>query len=253
MFVGVLRPDFYVAHGWPFVESPVLWAEWTALLVLGALALSVARSARRRDAFTLALSALLVACAAVGLWSATRIEDRIFDHDLFWLSGLGALAIAVSLDAVVAGLMNPSTWRAAARVTVLAAGVVMTTAAVTQVRRAVALSHQPSEDAVRARALADDLRRFLDARRLRRPFVTIDQDSWGVVAGALLDLQKHGRLVSVEEDWVVMFTPLYRRTGAEDAVIHIAMPDEHARLQARGLPVIASHGPIWAHVEPLSE
>ncbi len=62
-------------------------------------------------------------------------------------------------------------------------------------------------------------------------------------------LQKRNTIVSVEEDWVVMFTPAFRATGREDAVITVAMPPEHLRLSARGVRTIASHDPVYAHAE----
>lgn len=254
MLLGLLRPDFYVAHGWPFVESPVLWAEWGSLLLLGALTSATVRAFLVRDRFQVALSSLTLLCAAVGLWSATRIGETIFDHDLFWLCGIGAVGLASVSEAIlnaarvaVAGRL----WTAARVGTLVAVGVAVASAA-GQVQVAVAQSRAPSDEARQARGLADDLEQFLVSNHRQRPFVTIDQDSWGVVAGAILDLQKRGRLVSVEEDWVVMFTPLFRRNGAEDAIVHVAMPAEHARFAALGFPVVSSRGSITAHLEPIS-
>ena len=103
-----------------------------------------------------------------------------------------------------------------------------------------------------ARALADDLNTYMTAEHIARPLIKIDQDAWGYVAGALLDLQKRGKVVSVEEDWVVMFTPQFRVTGHEDAVVTVAMPPEHVRLAERGARLISSHDPVYAHVGPVS-
>lgn len=257
MLVGVLRPDFYVAHGWPFVESPVRWAEATALLLLGLLAVSCLRAVRERDHFTVALSAELIAAALVGLWSVTRIDEKVFDHDVFWLAGLGALALAVAMDAVRRLLRGrPSGVRGtamapAASVGFAIAASVAVLSATTQVRLAAVASRAPSDEATTARALADDLERVLALNEWRRPYITIDQDSWGVVAGAVLDLQKRGLEVAVPEDWVVMFTPVFATTGSEDVTIHVATAEAHARLGARGLPVISSHGQLWAHAESI--
>lgn len=255
MLVGVLRPDFYVAHGWPFVESPVRWAEATALLLLGLLVLSCVRAARERDHFTLALSVELMVAALVGLWSVTRIDEKVFDHDVFWLAGVGTLMLAVALDTgrrlVWRRTVGAGAGVVAMRVCFAVAASVAILSATTQVRRAVSASRAPSEDATMVRALADDLQRVLASNDWRRPSITIDQDAWGVVAGAILDLQKRGQEVAVPDDWVVMFTPVFAKNGAEDITIHVAMADTHARLGARGLPVISSHGPLWAHAESI--
>jgi hypothetical protein len=101
-----------------------------------------------------------------------------------------------------------------------------------------------------ARAVADDLLAYMVRERVARPLVRIDQDAWGVAAGAILDLQKRGRFVSVEDDWVVMFTPVFGRTGGEDAVVTIAAPPEHVRLAERGARLISAHEPVYVHAEP---
>ena len=110
-------------------------------------------------------------------------------------------------------------------------------------------STAPTAEAGVAQALASDLETYLVQQGISRPLVKIDQEAWGVAAGATLALQKRGTIVSVEEDWVVMFTPAFRATGREDAVITVAMPPEHLRLAARGVRTISSHGPIYAHAE----
>ena len=275
MMVGVVRPDFYVAHGWPFVESPVRWAEWVSLAELAAVATFAIRAVRRRDWFDAALGGLIVVASSVALWSATRIDGRIFDHDVFWMVGIGVLSLAVTGElvlsvAVSSGLKTRRYVLAATRRYVRSttrryvlsdrfAGAVCVVllavaggAVVWQVQEAVRRSYEPSADAQRARAVGADLAAYLDMERVVRPLIKIDQDAWGVAAGAILDLQKHGRPVSVEEDWVVMFTPAFRITGREDAVVTIAMPAEHVRLAERGVPTISAHEPIYAHAARVS-
>ncbi len=251
MLSGVLRPDFYVAHGWPFVESPVLWAEWVTLGALGLVALFTWRGLRRRDHFDVALGCLLLLGAAVSLWSTTRIAETIFDHDIFWMAAIGTLALAVAADAVLSMLgerlvVNPGLAGRVACALLLGAAAV---APASEVDAAARRSTTPMAEAVIAQALAVDLETYMATQGVSRALVKIDQDAWGVAAGAILALQKRGTIVSVEEDWVVMFTPVFRATGREDAVITVAMPPEHLRLAARGVRTISSHDPIYAHVE----
>lgn len=250
MFVGVLRPDFYVAHGWPFVESPVKWAEWLSLGELAGLAGIAVVAARRRDTFIVSLGVLLLLASGVSLWSATHVDGQMFDHDVFWLAGLGVLSLAMLLDAVLAyatrarDLPRSLAWTAS----VLLLGIA-SVAGVRQLNEVVRRSNDPPADAKIAHALADDLFEYMNKEHVMRPLVKIDQDAWPYVAGAILDLQKRGRLVSVEEDWVVMFTPQFRVTGREDATITVAMPPEHVRLTERGARLISSHEPVFAHAE----
>jgi hypothetical protein len=253
MLAGPLRPDFYVAHGWPFIESPVLWAEWLTLAELSAALVYSVRAARRAEPFGCALGALIVVASGVALWSTTRIEDRIFDHDVFWISVIGVLNLALVLDLATARIavrISSRSSRLAATAVLLLA--LCAGAAVSQLNRVVQGSFNPPTEARAARTLASDLAAYLNRANVVRPLIRIDQDAWGVAAGAILDLQKRGRIVSVEDDWVVMFTPVFRMTGREDAVITIAMPPEHLRLVDRHQPVISSVDPIYAHVSPVS-
>jgi hypothetical protein len=251
MLVGVVRPDFYVAHGWPYAESPVHWAEWLTLASLAAAGLYAVTALRRRDSFAASLCGLILVTAGIALWSATRIEERVFDHDVFWIAGIGLLMLSTAVDSVIATLRRSVNGGAlpAAKSAASALAVCASVAAAFQVNDVARRSFNPPADAVTARALADDLEAFMFHDGVARPLIKIDQDAWGYVAGAILDLQKRGRQVAVEEDWVVMFTPEFRPSGREDATITVAMPAEHLRLTGRGAPLISSHEPVYAHAD----
>ncbi len=72
------------------------WAEWAALVELAAVTLFGVRAFRRDDRFGAALGALLMLASGVALWSTTRIAEKVFDHDVFWIAGIGVLNLAVS-------------------------------------------------------------------------------------------------------------------------------------------------------------
>jgi hypothetical protein len=173
----------------------------------------------------------------------------MFDHDVFWIAGIGALSFALVVDAAGSLLLRgrsvwiPAAWCLCAGLLFIA-GV----SAVRQLNDRVEASKHPPAAAVIARTLAQDLETYMATERVSRPLIKIDQDAWEYVAGAILELQKRGRPVSVEEDWVVMFTPEFRATGREDAVVTIAMPPEHLRLTERGVRMISAHEPVYAHV-----
>ena len=86
-------------------ESPVHWAEWVALAELAAVSLFAMHGIRRGDRFGAALGALLILASAVALWSTTRIAEKIFDHDVFWIAGIGVLNLAVSLELIASSLL----------------------------------------------------------------------------------------------------------------------------------------------------
>jgi len=252
MLVGVLRPDFYVAQGWPYVESPVHWAEWVVIADIAVLVTAAALRWRSGDTFAAVLCALLVTASAVALWSATRIEDRVFDHDVFWMTGIGVLNVAVAAERLIAAATSgaastvglaPVRWI----VCMLLAAACLPPAIAVDARTR--QSFTPPPDALAARQLAGDLEHFIDQEAVMRPLIKIDQDAWGIAAGAILELQKRGRPVAVEEDWVVMFTPEFRPNGREDAVVTVAMMPEHLRLTDRGVRLISAHEPVFAHAE----
>ena len=79
--------------------------------------------------------------------------------------------------------------------------------------------------------------------------VRFDQDAWGMVAGVVLQLQKAGVSVAVEDDWMAMYTPAFAAAGRESLEIAIVGGAEHARLSRRqGDRVISSRGPLFAHL-----
>ncbi|MGE0451024.1 MAG: hypothetical protein AB7Q29_15735 [Vicinamibacterales bacterium] len=251
MLVGPLRPDFYVAHGWPFEESRVRWAEALSVLAVAVtcgFAIRVSRAGRQFDA---ALGGVAVVASLVALWSATRVEERIFDHDVFWIAAVGVILLGAACGFVLSALtgltLAPRLARIAAFGVVLLLGFASSLGALRSVQRA---SHTPSNEARIARAVADDLQAYLDAQRIRRPVIRIDQDAWGVAAGAILDLQKRGYDVAVEEDWVVMFTPQCRHLDSDDGWVTVAAPAEHLRLTDRGAPLVSAHEPIFVHADP---
>ena len=255
MLTGVVRPDFVVARGAPFVESPVVWAEWLAIGTLAIIGTSFAMSMLRRraeDAFDAALGFLLIATSGVALWSATRIAERVFDHDVYWMVGLGVLNLAMAVDRLVARLWRtPADGSAPDRALAVwcalafLAACLAATAPVWQMEEVIARSRRPDARALAARVLADDIAEYLRAHQIERPLLVIDEDAWEVAAGAILDLQKKGRAVAVEEGWVVMFTPEMRATGREPATIRLLTRAARERL-AQPIELVSDHEPVLA-------
>ena len=175
----------------------------------------------------------------------------MFDHDVFWIAGIGVLNLAVAVELIASSMVPRLRDRSLvlARAAAVVLLVIAAAAGAWRLQDVARRSTDPPAEARAARAVADDLLAFMDREHVARPMVRIDQDAWGIAAGAILELQKHKRFVSVEDDWVVMFTPVFARTGGEDAVVTIAAPPEHVRLAGRGVPMLAAHEPVYIHVE----
>jgi hypothetical protein len=236
MLTGILRPDLRLAEGSPFRRSHVRWSEGWAAAEVVLLAITATLGARERRGgrrFQAALSGLLVLVAVMALWSATRIEDAIVDHEVFWISGLGVLVAATLLDRAIG-----AAWRGKvpARLTPAACvvGVSMIGAlGVHQLLLVTNLMLVPRPQQVAAATLGDALNRRVRSMNIR-PFVTIEQDTWPIAAGVLLNLQKSGLPFAVDADWLPMFTEPAAATGRETEVVVIVGRERHFLLTVEG-------------------
>ena len=157
MLAGMARPDLRLAEGAPFRRSRIPWAEgWAGaqVVLLAVTAIVAARAGRR---FGAALAALLVLASMTALWSVTRIEDAIVDHEVFWISGFGVLGTAVLLDAALAA-GGERRGRASPRVTSILCGLAVCLVAVigvVQLRLATSRTFSPRPQQAAAAVLAE--------------------------------------------------------------------------------------------------
>jgi len=61
-------------------------------------ALSAARNGHR---FHVALGLLLLIASAASVWSISRVKGPLYDHVVFWVTGLGVLNTAAAVDALL--------------------------------------------------------------------------------------------------------------------------------------------------------
>ncbi len=253
MLSGIVRPDFYVAQGWLFRESPVIWAELLTIAQLLGLATWTIIGYRTRQGFEPSLALILALSSAIALWSTTRVDGEIFDHGVFWMSGVGVLNTALLVSLVVRWLARsrPNRRPGLRTVTIACAllMVVATGTGVRELRHAIERATDPGEEWGAASAVAADLLAYTKEHRLSRPLIKIDQDAWGIAAGVILRLQKSQVPVAIEDDWIVMFTPAFAATGHESEVLTIAGKAQHIRLlDDPGEVVVVSREPIYVHL-----
>ena len=246
MVTGIARPDFRVADGSPFRRSrwrPSRTVAGCEIAALTAIAL-VARRRQRR--FEAALATVLLLALTVAFAAVTRIHDVIIDHEVFWISALGALAAAAIAAAVVS-----AAWRSDVPKPLVAYAAVCACAATAYVGfgelSAITKGTFDPDPARRAAAVVGDALE----RRVRstgvRPLIQIDQGEWPVAAGALLHLQRSHLPFAVEDDWLVMFTEHARSTGAETDLIAITGARRHFLLTSRRAgETIAAADPFYA-------
>lgn len=256
MLTGIIRPDFVVAHGSPFIESPVKWAEAVTLLQLFGLVVVGIDSWRRHNRFEMALAAILTSASLLALWSAMRIDDVPDDHAIYWMVVIGILNLAViggTLLDRLWGTFNAASHLRLAQGLAVVALVASADGGVTELRRVVEATHVPGGEKDTVAAVAGDVERYVRGAGLSRPVIRLDQDAWGIGAGVIVTLQKHGVPLAVENDWLVMFTREFAESGAEPAAITIAGTTLHVRLlETPGQETISSRDPIWAHATRLA-
>jgi hypothetical protein len=235
MMSAFVRRDVRVGWGNRLPADGGPWRQAWALAQTAALAAIVVRAAMTKDTFRGALAGMLLIASGVGLWSLLRIEDAIYDHLVFWLSGIGALAAGVIAATVLRLVLReaaiPRRLPAAVCITlwVIAAAV-----GFQQLRVVVSRSFRPGIEPLAARRLGDALIDQFERKDLGRPLVRIDQPVWTVAAGVLLQLEKRQIPYGVEEGWWFMFGAATRPSGQETSTLVFAGPGMRAQLTAAG-------------------
>jgi hypothetical protein len=221
---AAFRPGFAVALGLDFrpppSASPVVWA--IAQVVLLAAAAAWAR--RRGHAGAAWFAAMCVVASVVAVAATTRIRDHIVDHEIFWMSALGALnvgAIAGVVTTGTGGLLDRhrSIVRRLSAGACYAAFLVAVGAGLIGMRHVLNRSRTPDDHNVDV--LTEDIRRYVSQAHPRRLLFRIEPPMWTIAAGALLRVHKDGVDFAVDDRWTTMFGEPFEANGREDASLTI--------------------------------
>jgi hypothetical protein len=246
MVTGIVRPDFRVAYGSAFQRSRWRPARTVAACEIAALTAIALIARRRRRRFEAAFVSVLLLALAIAFAAVTQIQDVIIDHEVFWISALGALAAASIAAAVVSAALR---FDASRRLVAVSAVSVFAAATYLGFHELSAVTNQtfnPDQPRRAAAVLGEALERRVRSTGVR-PLIQIDQDEWPVAAGALLHLQRSRLPFAVEDDWLVMFTEHAQSTGAEREVIAITGPPRRLLLTSRRAgETIAAADPFYA-------
>jgi hypothetical protein len=115
VMTGPFRPGFTLATGATVIPEMSSSHISLALAQVAAPVMTAIWAFRARLRTLAWLSTLLAVGSIVGLWSATRIEDGVYDHELFWLTVVGASNVGISCAALLTYLqrrVRPCTWAA---------------------------------------------------------------------------------------------------------------------------------------------
>jgi hypothetical protein len=249
MLSGVLRSDFSLASGNVLTRLRSGWPLVVAVVELLIVALSVRGTADDRG-FVRMLATMLILTAAVSFWSITRIDGPVSDHEVFWLSGVGALNLAVAVEFLVGTVRRrsdgPTRLRPVVAAACIASYVACACVALVELATFTARSNVAPSDELAMTQAADAIHKYTIDRRVERPLFLIDQETWSFAAGVLLQLQKRGDRFAVERDWLPMFIGDVVPDGHEPVAITIGGRERHFRLSSRpGNIVVGEYPPVY--------
>jgi hypothetical protein len=232
-----LGSTIQLAGGSSFEAVPLVRSLVVGLLQLLAVGIAAVWSARKGYRQLAWLAVLGLVASIVGLWSVTRIQGRIMDHEIFWLTGVCVLNLSVV--AGTAGLWvrrHGDPFEVGPRVTPVVCGSLLAVCvfvSLSQLARARA-GHLPMTlSSPVAELFGKSLRDYVHETGVQRPLFRIGEEAWGSAAGALLELDRAGVPFAVEYSWLPMFPQSFAATGDEDAEITISNEDRHRLLAER--------------------
>lgn len=225
---GLFNSQYALAQGQPiaWTGSEISLSITAGLLLLLALFLAGARPAQWQ--FDRWLAALLATELVAAWWSITRIDGAVFDHVVFWLCGIGALAIVLLTHWLLTSARSPRLDAHLMSVSIALCGTLsLYQGAVRLPRMMSGSSESPASRTVRV--LAAKTIDYVQQTKIK-PLLLVPQDSWELTAGMVVQLQKAGIDFAVEPAWLDMFTTAMSPTGAESMTLTIAQSGHSAEL-----------------------
>ncbi|MEO8256122.1 MAG: hypothetical protein ABI868_02140 [Acidobacteriota bacterium] len=214
-----------LAMGYDFHPVVMPWRLAGALCELSILAALAVRSRRIRpdaDRWVIATAwlASLVALAAV-----SRVSGQLVDHEVFWISAIGALNAAVIVGAICQ--IASDRWQLAASTlaairwyAVLATLVLSVYLGASGMRDVL---HRPRTlDDHAVDVITERIQRAMSELQSHRPLFRMESGIRPIAVGSLLRLHRGHLRFAVDAEWVHMIGESFRPNGGEDSVITIS-------------------------------
>jgi uncharacterized protein with PQ loop repeat len=242
--MGLVRPDLQLPIGHYFLPAARPWIAPAVLVAVMLLFVAAFKWWRTKDRFPFALASLAIAGAAAGYWSISGIRFEIFDHAVFWLSGVGLVVLAVAASAAFLWTHKGEGGRPPGSAIRIAAGsTLLVGAAVIGVGNITEPPPPPGSADGAVRAFVDGITRALPEHNIQKPLLQVDGQAWEVMAGVLLQFAKAGVPMAVDRRLVDIFDRPWLPTGDEDATLTFADRAGHSRQASRpGNVLIAEYG-----------
>lgn len=246
-WTGIVRTNLDLPWGGHFAldSGPWVGAFAAAQIALLFIAWKASREGRFFEA-SLSVGSLLA--LLITIWSLTRIPDDILDHEIFWLSALGAfnlgLIAAVGIRELARvmrmGPMSAPWLMQALRIAAATGGLLL---GLHSINDFTAFERRRTDRATIVRAY-DALERYMIQEGFRKSLFTLDSSKWSQAAGLLLRMRRAGFEPAISDEWLPMFTRSFRRRGTEDVAVAIsrnALPPSQQG-QSDAVLVFASSG-----------
>jgi hypothetical protein len=175
------------------------------------------------------------------------------DHQVFWISIVGALdgaAIAITVLTLAVPLnARPVPARAAVVAAESLALIVLVVVGLGQMNRARRGSAPVTITLPSVESFGASIERYVAGRKA---LIRIDQDAWDVAAGIVLQLSRLGVRLAVEDDWATMFPERFRAQGDEAVEIAIAASGDSQRFGQRpNATLIDASSRVEVHATPM--
>lgn len=224
-------PGFETAWGGQMVRSGSVVGYGISIAVLISLPWVASAATRSGDRFTSDLSLLLLASSVAALWSLLRIRGEVMDQLVFWVTIIGVL----NMSCVVAAILPPVRGRPA-RIAAVLVVLLVSILGVVELR---AVSRPVDAGAVRRiQEGYAAVSSYLEREHLARPLVHIAHPAWGDAAGIVLLLDKAGKKVMIESEWLYMFGKPFSSDGSHDSELVFADAEQRRSIVAAGRHVV---------------
>jgi hypothetical protein len=191
---------------------------------LSILAILSVEAWKREHRSTACVSAAALIASLVALGATLRISGQLVDHEVFWISIVGALNAGAIAGAVAdmfahrfdALMPAPRALRTAGIISMILVSVTLGAAGMRN-----DLNRRRTLEDHAVDAIVEDVRGLLSERAVSRPLFRIDSGIAPTAFGALLQLYKMRQPFAVEDAWVHVLGESFRGTGREDVVIAV--------------------------------
>jgi hypothetical protein len=245
MVAGLFRPAFEVAHGWSF--QPVEWRWVVVTFALAGILAFVARGEWRRGArYNAALGACCLALIAAAHLSAANIRGTIGDYQLFWVSIVGAVSVALIVSGVIPPHLKNVSKAPLTAVTLL----VYALCCVVTFRSFTDRANEPRpKESGTVETLSDAVAGAVRNGLVDRILLEADPKAWDIAAGIVLQLSKADIDVHVDPKLVWLYGAPFRSDGLENTVLTVATAARHKDvMQQPGRVVLAEQNGVFVSI-----